>query len=69
MKFNSLDELHEVYIFGQNFGFEVFTNHPVKPHISTNEGELDLDNVDKLFNLLKHDGAIFLPLALKSIEI
>jgi hypothetical protein len=40
-----------------------------RPHITTNQHELDMDNVDKLFDLIKHNGAFFLPLIPKSIGI
>jgi hypothetical protein len=69
LKFDSFDELHEGYIFGQDFGFEVFIDHIFRPYITTNQRELDLDNEYRLFNLIKHDGAIFSPLLLKPIGI
>jgi hypothetical protein len=69
LKFYSFDELHEGYIFGQDFGFEVSIDHISSPHIKRNQRKLNLDNADRLFTLIKYNGAIFSPLVLKSIGI
>jgi hypothetical protein len=60
---------HEGYRFGQSFGFQVSINPILGPHITTNQHELDLDNVDNFFNLIKYDEEFFLPLILKSFEV
>jgi hypothetical protein len=67
LKFYSFNKLHEGNIFGQNFGFEVSIDHIFRPHITTNQHELDLNNAKRLFNLIKHDGVIFSPLGIESI--
>jgi hypothetical protein len=69
LKFYGFDKLHEGYIFGKKIGFEIPIDHIFRPHITTNQHEFDLDNANKLFNLMKHDGAIFSLLVLKPNEI
>jgi hypothetical protein len=63
-----INEPHEGYVFGQIFGFEISIDFICRPYITTNQPELHLDNANKLFNLIKHDGAIFLPLVLNPLK-